>query len=157
MTTPDPIDVDAAVPRLRTLANPARLRIALRLLAGEVSVAAIETSLGLRQPNLSQHLGDLREAGIVTARRESRTVFYSLADPGAQRLVASIATGFGASWPDPVQEPAPDTAEAGHDVASPPASPAASPAASPGASPGASAPAAPGEAAVFAVIEGAGP
>ena len=140
MTTGDPIDVDVAVPRLRTLANPARLRIALRLLEGELSVAAIETSLGLRQPNLSQHLGDLREAGLVTARRESRTVFYSLADAGAQRLVASIAAGFGGPPSSP--EPGPPAA--------PPGRP------SRGVS-GAAAPRTSVEAAVFAVIEGGGP
>lgn len=144
MTTGDPIDVDVAVPRLRTLANPARLRIALRLLEGELSVAAIETSLGLRQPNLSQHLGDLREAGLVTARRESRTVFYSLADAGAQRLVASIAAGFGGPPSSP--EPGPQAA--------PPAAPPGRP--SRGVS-GAAAPRTSVEAAVFAVIEGGGP
>lgn len=91
----DPIDVEAAVAQLRTLANPARLRIALRLLEGERAVAELETELGIRQPNLSQHLAELRDAGLVATRRESRSVFYRLADEEQSRLVAALLHGFG--------------------------------------------------------------
>lgn len=98
---PDPIDIESAVLRLRVLANPARLRIMLTLLGGERSVAALETGLGLRQPNLSQHLGELRDAGLVSARRESRAVFYSIADAPARRLATALVQGFGGIVPTP--------------------------------------------------------
>lgn len=91
----DPIDIASSVALLRALANPARLRIALRLLEGECAVAELETELGVRQPNLSQHLAELREAGLVADRRESRAVFYRLADEGQRRLVSALLHGFG--------------------------------------------------------------
>jgi DNA-binding transcriptional ArsR family regulator len=90
------IDIERAVALLRVLANPSRLRITLRLLTGEVSVAALESGLSLRQPNLSQHLGELREAGLVIARRESRAVFYRLAEVAQGVRVHGLLEGLGA-------------------------------------------------------------
>ncbi len=100
------IDVEAAVAALRMVANPARLRLLLALLDGERSVAALEAALGLRQPLLSQQLGALREAGLVTARRESRAVFYRLAGTPAHRLVVALVQGFGGSVATPAPPPA---------------------------------------------------
>lgn len=89
------IDVAAAALTLRALANENRLQIVLMLLRGEATVGAIERELGLRQPNLSQQLGDLRDAGLVVSRRESRSVLYSLAGPAQERLVTALSYGFG--------------------------------------------------------------
>ena len=88
------LDPVAAADTLRTLAHPARLRIALLLLGVERSVAGIEAALGLRQPNLSQQLGALRDAGLVASRREAKSVFYRLAGPDQERLVGAIRHGF---------------------------------------------------------------
>lgn len=96
-----PIAVESAAVQLRALANPARLGILLTLLAGEQSVGALELSLGLRQPNLSQHLGELREVGLVVARREARAVIYGLADNAARRLAAALVQGFGGTLAAP--------------------------------------------------------
>jgi DNA-binding transcriptional ArsR family regulator len=63
---------------LRAMANPSRLQILFYLLKGEASVATLDSELGIRQPNLSQHLRCLREAKLVSARREAKSVFYSL-------------------------------------------------------------------------------
>ncbi len=94
-------DLDAAAERLRALANPARLRIALRLLDGECAVGDIETGLSLRQPALSQQLAVLREAGLLTARRASRAVIYSLSEPEGAALVRGLAVGLGLAAPEP--------------------------------------------------------
>lgn len=91
------IDVAAAATVLRALANPGRLQIVLRLLDGEASVAELEKELGLRQPNLSQQLAELRDAGLVVGRRRSKFVIYGLADDEQRRLVAALAYGFGAA------------------------------------------------------------
>ena len=88
---PEPIDVPATVATLKALANPARLRIAMHLLDGEKAVSEIEDELGLRQPNLSQYLAELREAGLVTTRREARSVFYALADAQAEALLLAVS------------------------------------------------------------------
>lgn len=91
------VDVDKATLTLRALANPARLQIVLHLLPGEQPVADLEATLRIRQPNLSQHLAALREAGLISARRESRAMIYSLADEDQRRLVAALVRGFGGS------------------------------------------------------------
>ncbi|PPQ31649.1 ArsR/SmtB family transcription factor [Rhodopila globiformis] len=97
----DPIDVEASAALLRVLANPARLRIVLHLMAGECAVADLEADLGLRQPILSQQLAALRDAGLVATRREARSVFYRLTEE-AQRLAAAVLHAFGgAALPAP--------------------------------------------------------
>lgn len=107
MTLEPPFDVDAAASMLRALANPMRLAVALRLLEGSCTVATLETELGLRQPNLSQQLAELRDAGVVSAERQSRNMIYSLADDEQRRLVQALLLGFGArrTSQDSVQRP----------------------------------------------------
>jgi DNA-binding transcriptional ArsR family regulator len=80
---------EAAGAFMKSLANPNRLMIACALLYGERSVGDLETDLGLRQPSLSQQLAELRESGVVEARREAKQVFYRISD---QRVVALLAT-----------------------------------------------------------------
>src|SRR5436305_1555720 len=80
----------AAVDLLKLVANPNRLRIFYLLVEGERSVSEIEQHLGIRQPTLSQQLGELRTAGVVATRREHKMVFYSLADPRMRALLAAI-------------------------------------------------------------------
>ncbi len=75
---------------LKLVANPNRLRILYRLADGECSVSEIEHRLGIRQPTLSQQLGELRNAGVVTTRREHKVVFYSLTDPRLRTLLDAI-------------------------------------------------------------------
>lgn len=89
----------AAAATLRVLGNETRLRIVLRLLRGELAVSDIERELGLRQPNLSQQLGELRDAGLVVGRREAKSVIYSLAGPAQTRLVTALSDGFDIGGP----------------------------------------------------------
>jgi len=65
---------------LRDLGHPRRLMILDHLHSGEKSVGELVEFLGLPQAKVSRHLKDLRDQGIVTARRNGNTVFYSLAD-----------------------------------------------------------------------------
>lgn len=78
MSTLDPKSADALARSLKLLANPNRLRILTHLSQGEASVGSIETDLDIRQPSLSRELANLRDAGAIVARRESKLVFYSL-------------------------------------------------------------------------------
>lgn len=94
MKTPT-IDAAAAAAALRVLGNETRLQIVLRLLRGELAVGDMERELGLRQPNLSQQLGELRDAGLIVGRRESKSVIYSLAGPSQERLISALSHGFG--------------------------------------------------------------
>lgn len=60
---------------LEVVANPNRLRILFFLAEGEHAVSQIEHALGIRQPTLSQQLGALREAEVVSTRRELKVVY----------------------------------------------------------------------------------
>lgn len=88
LSHPDAIDEAASL--LKRLSHPGRLAIVCRLVEGEMSVAEMESELGLRQPSLSQQLGDLRTAGIIAPRREAKNVVYALADEKAARIVATL-------------------------------------------------------------------
>lgn len=93
------VDIDSSVALLKALANPSRLRIALRLLEGEQAVSELESALGIRQPTLSQHLAELRDAGLVATRRASRVIFYQLANEQQERLIGALVQGLGGAAP----------------------------------------------------------
>ena len=91
---------EAASAFMKSLANPNRLMIACALLDGERSVGDLETDLGLRQPSLSQQLAELRESGVVGARREAKQVFYRISDQRAVALLATLHQIFCGQMPD---------------------------------------------------------
>lgn len=72
---------------LRSLANEKRLMIVCQLIAGEKSVGELCEALDVRQSTMSQQLALLRMEGIVKPRKEAQTVYYSLANEGAKRVV----------------------------------------------------------------------
>lgn len=84
-------ELAAAANHLRIIGHPSRLAIALLLLNGPCPVSVIETTLGLHQPNLSQHLGLLRDANILTSRRQARSVVYDFGSGPLRELVSAIA------------------------------------------------------------------
>jgi DNA-binding transcriptional ArsR family regulator len=64
---------------LKALAHPLRLRVVDRLgHLGPAPVSALAAELGAPLPELSNHLKRLRDAGLVTARREGRHAVYEL-------------------------------------------------------------------------------
>ncbi|MBI4281947.1 MAG: winged helix-turn-helix transcriptional regulator [Chloroflexi bacterium] len=65
----------------KTFANPWRLRIVEALGNGECTVSQIVGMLGISKSNASQHLGIMREKGVVEHRREGGYVFYRLSNP----------------------------------------------------------------------------
>jgi len=90
-------DLDAVAVVLRALSNASRLRITMALLDTELSVATLEEMLEIKQPNLSQQLAELRKAGILQARRSAKSVFYSIADPGVNAIIALISASLGST------------------------------------------------------------
>lgn len=63
----------------KTLGNPKRLELLDLLAQGPRSVEDLAASAGLGMSTCSAHLQTLREAGLVTARRDGKRIFYSLA------------------------------------------------------------------------------
>ncbi len=76
---------------LKALANEKRLMILCQLDGRELQVGEMLPRVGLSQSALSQHLGRLREEGLVGTRREGVAVFYRLADPAVTRVIATLA------------------------------------------------------------------
>jgi len=79
---------------LKAMANPARLMVLCQIADGEKSVGELETSVGLSQSGLSQHLAVLREKKLVTTRREAQTIFYSLSSKEAAAVMATLYEVF---------------------------------------------------------------
>ncbi|MDP3400085.1 MAG: metalloregulator ArsR/SmtB family transcription factor [Brevundimonas sp.] len=75
---------------LRQLANPTRLLILCHVAQQERAVGEMERDLGLKQPGLSQQLAELRQAGLVKTRRQSRSIYYSIADGRVQALMGML-------------------------------------------------------------------
>ena len=64
----------------KVFTSPKRLELLNALRDRELSVSELAVKTHLRQSNLSQHLGILREKDIVKTRREGVTIYYSLAN-----------------------------------------------------------------------------
>lgn len=80
----------AAASLLKALANENRLMILCTLLAGEISVGDLNTKVPLSQSALSQHLASLREADLVSTRKEAQTVFYQLKGDEAAKIITVL-------------------------------------------------------------------
>ena len=74
----------------KSLAHAHRLEIVEQLAQGERSVEVIARRTGLSVANTSQHLQHMRRAGIVTARREGKFIFYTLADEAVLDLMSAL-------------------------------------------------------------------
>lgn len=93
--TTNPLDelqkhANQAASLLRALANENRLMIMCTLLAGELSVGELNAKVPLSQSALSQHLASLREAGLVSTRKEAQTVYYQVSGDEASKIIAVL-------------------------------------------------------------------
>ena len=84
----------AAAAYLKTLAHEGRLMILCHLGSGEKSVGELEQLLQIRQAAVSQMLARLREEGLVTTRRDGKTVYYSLADRNTYEVISLLYQQF---------------------------------------------------------------
>ena len=71
----------------QALADPSRRAIFESLAGGEATVKDLTARFTISQPAVSQHLGALREAGLVTGRREGRCVYYRVEPGGLKPLI----------------------------------------------------------------------
>jgi len=69
------------------LAHTPRLKILDELRRGEACVCHLQAAIGRPQTYVSQQLRVLREAGVVTDRRDGLYIFYRLTDPLVERLL----------------------------------------------------------------------
>jgi DNA-binding transcriptional ArsR family regulator len=83
----------------RALADPSRRAIFERLTHGEAAVRDLTPRFKISQPAVSQHLAVLRDAGLVSERREGRLAYYRVEPKGLRPLVDWIAH-YQAFWVD---------------------------------------------------------
>ena len=73
----------------RALAHPARIRVLEVLGDGERTVSELQPLVGIESSHLSQQLGILRRAGLVSHRKDGSTVVYAVRDPEMTVLLTS--------------------------------------------------------------------
>lgn len=91
---------DQASELLKALANRHRLLILCQLVDGERSVGDLADFLKARDSNVSQHLSLLRRDGLVRARREAQTIYYSIASDPARKVLETLFSIY--CVPEPV-------------------------------------------------------
>ncbi|ASP49923.1 ArsR family transcriptional regulator [Cognaticolwellia beringensis] len=79
---------------LKAMSNQNRLLILCHLGEKEMSVNELNNFVDLSQSSLSQHLARLRQDNLVKTRRESQTIFYSIANPSVVKLISFLHSEF---------------------------------------------------------------
>lgn len=75
----------------QALADPSRRAILESLMQGEAAVKDLTSRFAISQPAVSQHLALLKDAGLVTARKDGRCVYYRVEPGGMAPLLEWIA------------------------------------------------------------------
>ncbi len=73
---------------MQAMAHPLRLKILCLLGSQELSVLEIVDAVGTSQSNISQHLGVLRDNGILEARKNANRVFYRIGDARVLQMIS---------------------------------------------------------------------
>ena len=79
----------------RALGDPTRIRIVAALRNGELCVCELADALDISQSSLSSHLQICRQVGVLTTRKESRWIYYSLSTryaPLIEKIFSELQT-----------------------------------------------------------------
>lgn len=76
---------------LKAMANSRRLMLLCKLAEhGEMAAGDLAREVALSQSACSQHLGKMRDEGLVAFRRESQTLWYRIAGPHTEMLMTTL-------------------------------------------------------------------
>ena len=89
---PDPV-VEVVAHRLRVLGGPMRIKLLDRLREGTATVQELTEQLDATQQNVSQHLGLLFRAGMVTRKKEGAHAIYGVADDHVFNVLETVWGG----------------------------------------------------------------
>jgi DNA-binding transcriptional ArsR family regulator len=81
---------DQACDLLKVLAHPHRLAIVCQLSEKSRSVGELADQLKIRDSTVSQHLALLRRDGLVAARRDGKTIWYSIESAAAHEVIRAL-------------------------------------------------------------------
>ena len=96
MTTAAPYALARAAALFHALSDETRLAVLALLQDGERCVCELQEPLGAQQSRLSFHLKVLKDAGLVSDRREGRWAYYQL-DRETMREAATALASLGAT------------------------------------------------------------
>lgn len=100
MTTPnikiiaEDSDIARAAQCLKAMSHPLRLKILCTLGNDRVSVQDIVEQVGTTQSNISQHLGILRDKGILAWHKDANRVYYYVDDARTLQLIQMLKEIF---------------------------------------------------------------
>lgn len=80
-------NAERAAAFLKAISHEGRLMILCHLVEGEKSVGELEDLLSARQAAVSQQLARLRYEGLVTSRRDGKTIYYRLSDDRPRQII----------------------------------------------------------------------
>lgn len=83
-------DIDCTAEVLKAIAHPVRLKLLCALNTQELPVQALVEKTGTTQSNISQHLGMLKERGILSSRRDMNRIFYRIRDTQLLQLITLL-------------------------------------------------------------------
>ena len=75
---------------LKAISHEGRLMILCHLASGEKTVTELEDLLSARQAAVSQQLSRLRLEGLVTPRRDGKTIYYRLTDDRPRQIIEVV-------------------------------------------------------------------
>jgi DNA-binding transcriptional ArsR family regulator len=74
----------------KALAHPSRIQLLDLVAKGERACADLQKQLGVSKANLSQHVSQLRQAGMIVTRRQGKQLYCSLAMPEVKEACQMI-------------------------------------------------------------------
>ena len=80
---------------LRTLAHPHRLRMVQMLLRGKYAVGDLAEACDIPSHMASEHLRLMQRCGLLTAEKDGRFVYYSIAEPHLEGIMSCVEARFG--------------------------------------------------------------
>jgi DNA-binding transcriptional ArsR family regulator len=81
---------EQAADLLSLMANEARLRVFVLIMEEEWDVTSLAAAVNLSQSALSQHLKKLRDAKVVSVRRDAQTIYYSCKSDAVQKICNTL-------------------------------------------------------------------
>lgn len=106
---PTPVQLNVISQAFRLLSSPVRLHLIVLAADGERDVSALAEEAEVTLTTASQHLSKMRLAGLVSARREGRHLYYVVDDPHVLTIVNQMLEHIA---PDGTLAPDPPRSEA---------------------------------------------
>ncbi len=88
-------ELEQAAGCLRTVAHPHRLRMIQMLLGGSYTVGELAKACDIPPSGASEHLGKMRDRGLLIGKRQGRSIYYEISEQGLGSIMDCIEKRFG--------------------------------------------------------------